>query len=167
MAKAKKKASKATKKAAKKTAKKAEAPARRAASRRAPVRLSPSERASLLKPGEELDELLTDVADAWRAVASKVKVAGLTPAKLDALSRAATKAAKKESDLAAKQAAKLAPLTDARMRAGDAAYREALKVKRIADAISATDPEVAEAFERVTERFKRGGAPPAPPPAEA
>ena len=49
----------------------------------------------------------------------------------------------RESTLASKQADRLAPLTDARIIANDAAYRDALGVKRIADAIATTDQAIA------------------------
>ncbi len=122
-------------------------------------RLSAAEKAGLLKPGEDLDEILADVASAWRRVARQVRVAGLTPAKIESLSRKALRAAQKEQALAAKQADRLAPLSDTRMRTADEAYRAALKIKRVADAMAETDPAVADAFAKVNERFRRARPP--------
>ena len=143
--------------AKKKTTKKArggktKAPARRKA---APARLTTEEKASKLKPGEDLNELIADVLTAWALVPRKVRVADVSRARLASLGKKAEKASKREADLAAKQAAKLAPLTDARILANDAAYRAALTVKRIADAVGEADASVAEAFAGVNERFRR------------
>jgi hypothetical protein len=149
------KAKKTTAKRAKKTTK----PTRRTRRRATVPRLSASDKAGMLKPGEDLDELIDDVLAAWRRVGKKVHAADVTAAKLAALSRRAVTAAKREAELAARQAAKLAPLSDARMRTADAAYRAALKVKRVADAVAESDPDVADAFASVAERFRaRTGA---------
>jgi hypothetical protein len=156
-----------SKKSKKKTAKKAatKAPARKKTA--AKPRLSVAERQAALKPGDDLNELLEEIATAWRSVARKVRVDGLSVAKLASLAKKADAAAKKEADLAAKQQAKLAPLTDARILARDAAYRAGLKVKRIADALATDDTEVADAFAVVTERFRRGSTPSPSDPVEA
>lgn len=122
-------------------------------------RLDAATRGALLKPGDSLNELVADTLTAWALVKRKVRVPDVSTASLGSLARKAEKAAKRESDLAAKQAAKLAPLSDARMLAADAAYRAALKVKRIADAVAATDQAVADAFASVSERFRTAGAP--------
>jgi len=119
------------------------------------ARLTAAEKRMLLKPGEDLDEIVADTIAAWRMVPRKVRVANLSAARLESLLRRAEKASQKERELAAKQAAKLAPLTDARLRTVDEAYRMALKVKRIADAVAATDVDVADAFAAVNERFVR------------
>ena len=147
MAKSKNKSKTNTKKTTKPTT------ARRKA---APPRLDAAARASMLKPGDSLNELIADVLTAWAQVRRKVRLPDVTPAKLASLDRKAVKASKRESDLAAKQAARLAPLTDARIASNDLAYRAALKVKRIADAIGTTDPAVAHAFATVTSRFRPG-----------
>lgn len=164
MAKSKKKSKPAARTPATKSAKKT---ASKPASRRAaPKRLDASARASMLKPGDSLNELIHDVLVAWALVKKKVRVADVSPASLTSLGKKAAKAVQRENDLAAKQAAKLAPLSDARMIANDAAYRAALKVKRIAHAVAATDPDVADAFASVTGRFRTGGGaePAAPTP---
>jgi hypothetical protein len=154
MAKAKKKSAKATKKTVRRAAPK--------------PRLDKATRASKLKPGDSLNELIGETLTAWAGVRKKVRVPDVTPAKLTSLGKKSDKARKRENDLAAKQAAKLAPLSDARIVADDAAYRAVLAVKRLADAIAKTDPAVAHAFAKVTDRFKTGGStaaaqPPAKP----
>lgn len=146
-----KKKAKTAKKAAKRKSARAKKPAA--------ARLSAAEKAQLLKPGEDLDEIIAETLQAWELVAKKVRVPGLSPAKLRSLLKKALRDVERENALYAKQAAKLAPLTDARMKSSDAAYRAGLKVKRIADAIGDTDPAVAEAFASVGERFRRGGRP--------
>jgi hypothetical protein len=157
----------AKKKTKKKTAKKAgastkaatKAPVRAqktpARAKKAAPRLTAEEKLAKLKPGDDLDELVDEVLTAWSRVGKRVRVADVTPASLRSLMSKADRTARRESELAAKQAAKLAPLSDARLVAMDAAYRAALKVKRIADAITTADTEVAEAFASVTERFRR------------
>jgi hypothetical protein len=125
----------------------------------APVRLSASDKQSKLKPGDDLNELISEINTAWGLVARKVRVGDVSRAQLVSLGRKAEKVAARESELAAKQAARLAPLTDARIVANDLAYRAALKVKRIADAVGEADAAVADAFASVNERFRRIGAP--------
>ena len=154
MAKAKKKASKPSKKSA---------PSKAARRKGPPARLSTSEKLGKLKPGDDLNELIADILSAWSLVSRKVRVGDVTRAQLGSLARKAEKASARESALASKQAAKLAPLTDARLVANDAAYRAALKIKRIADAVAETDQAVADAFATVSERFRRM-APPAKAP---
>jgi len=149
MAKAKKKSKPAAKKQPTSAAK-----PRARAKKAAPVRLSGADRQAKLKPGDSLNEFLDDIQTAWSLVKNKVRVPGVTLASLARKQRVAAKKTKTESDLIAKQQAKLAPLTDARIIANDDGYRDGLKVKRIADAIAETDPEVAEAFATVNERFR-------------
>ena len=120
-----------------------------------PPRLTTEEKLSKLKPGDDLNELVAEVATAWSLVSRKVRVADVSIAKLRSLGKKAQKAQTREAELAAKQGAKLAPVSDARIIANDAAYRAALQVKRIADAVGTTNPSVAEAFAGVTERFRR------------
>ena len=161
---------KATKKVAKKASpkKKAPAPAKKVATKaparakKQTVRLSAEQKLAKLKPGDDLNELIDDILTAWSRVGARVRVADMSPAKLRSLGEKAQRASRREAELAAKQAAKLAPLTDARLVADDAAYRAALTVKRIADAVATADTEVAEAFAPVTERFRRGPAEPTP-----
>lgn len=153
-----KKKAKTAKKSAKKKATKPKTAKKKAARAKKPAapRLSAADKKQLLKPGEDLDEIITDTLQAWDLVARQVRVPGLSPAKLRSLLQKALRDVEREATLSAKQAARLAPLTDARMRSSDAAYRAALKVKKIADAIGDTDPGVAEAFATVSERFRRG-----------
>lgn len=154
------------KKSAKRPAKKSKAAAKpRAKARRAePVRLTSADRLAKLKPGESLNEFLDDIQTAWVLVKNKVRVPGVTSASLGRKQRDAAKRTKRENDEIAKQAAKLAPLTDARIIANDDAYRDGLKVKRVADAIAETDPAVAEAFATVSDRFRNApGAAPVEP----
>lgn len=71
-------------------------------------------------------------------------------------------AAKRESELAAKQAAKLAPLTDRRVTEGDATMRMLLRASRIMRAVAEDDPAVARAFARFDTLWSKrypGGAP--------
>jgi hypothetical protein len=139
-------------------------PAAKPAPRRAkatPARLTSDDRARKLYRGDDQNELVGDLLTAWELVQSKVRVPGLTRARVRSLMKKANKATDKEAALAAKQAAKLAPLTDARIVANDEVYRAALAVKRVADAIAATDPSVGEAFEKVTARFRRSPSAPA------
>lgn len=145
----KKSAKSAPKKAAKKTK----------SAKKAPVRLSYEEKLSKLKPGDDLNELVQEILTAWSRVKRQVRVADVSPAKLSSLLKKASRASQREADLAAKQQAKLAPLSDARIVANDAVYRAALKVKRIADAVGAADTNVSEAFAGVAERFRRMPAP--------
>jgi hypothetical protein len=164
MAKSKKKTKKKTqKKAAKKIAKKT---VRRSQPK---PRLSAAEKQAALKPGENLDDLIAAVVTAWSGVTRKVRVEGVSTSKLTSLARKAERAAAKEAALIAKQEAKLAPLSDERIRTADAAYRAALRVKRIADAVAAEDQAVADAFETVNARFRSrsGTAPGEEGPVEA
>lgn len=152
---------------AKKVSKSAAKKPKRAAPRRArkaPVRLTAADRAAKLKPGDSLNELIDEVLTAWALVGRKVRVHDVTAARLRSLAKRAIKASQRENDLAAKQADRLAPLTDARMVAQDLAYRDALKVKRIADAIAQTDQAVADAFSAVRDRFRPPSAPVQPSP---
>ena len=145
-----------SKKSAKRPATKRKPAAKpRAKSRkREPVRLTSDERLTRLKPGDSLNEFLDEVKTAWALVKNKVRLSDVTLASLDRLQRNAAKATKRENDELAKQQAKLAPLTDARIIANDAAYRTGLKIKRVADAVGQTDPAVAEAFATISDRFK-------------
>ena len=152
-----------------KSAKKGAAPAKSAVAKAtpkarkrtnaAPARLTYEEKLTKLKPGDDLNELVQEILTAWGQVKRQVRVADVSPARLSALLAKASRAARREAELAARQEARLAPLSDARIVANDAAYRAALKVKRIADAVGAADPSVAEAFAGVTERFRRMPAP--------
>ena len=152
-----KKSATASKKSAKTLA--TQAPAKKKRVREAPVRLSYDEKLRKLKPGDDLNELVQEILTAWSQVKRKIRVADVTPAKLGSLLAKADRASRREAALAARQQAKLAPLADARIVANDAVYRAALKVKRIADAVGATDTDVSEAFARITERFRRVPAP--------
>jgi serine/threonine protein kinase HipA of HipAB toxin-antitoxin module len=127
--------------------------------RRAPERLSYEEKLTKLKPGDDLNELVQDILTAWSRVKRQVRVADVSPAKLSSLLAKAGRASRREAELVAAQQAKLAPISDARLVANDAVYRAALKVKRVADAVGATDTNVSDAFASVTERFRRLPAP--------
>ncbi|UJR78576.1 hypothetical protein [Sandaracinus amylolyticus] len=142
----------ATKKSTKKSAKKTNSK-RTARKSEAAARLSSDEKARMLKPGEDLDEMIETFESGWRAVAKKVKVPGVTPAALAASGRRAAQARAKETALETKLLAKLAPLRDQRMRAGDEAMRLLFKARKIARAVADGDPEVAEAFARFDELF--------------
>ncbi|AKF08920.1 hypothetical protein DB32_006069 [Sandaracinus amylolyticus] len=142
----------ATKKSSKKSAKKTSK--KRATRKREPVvRLSADEKQRMLKAGDDLDDMISELETAWRAVSRKVKVPGVTPASLAAVGRRAAQARAKEVALETKLLAKLAPLRDARMRAGHEALSVLYKVRKIAHAIGDGDPEVAEAFERFDALF--------------
>jgi hypothetical protein len=144
-------------KSAKKLSKKV--PAKKKSASEAPVRLSYEEKLRKLKPGDDLNELVQEILTARSRVKRQVRVADVSPAKLGSLFEKASRASRREAELAARQQAKLAPLSDARIVANDAVYRAALKVKRIADAVGAADTDVSEAFAGVTERFRRMPAP--------
>lgn len=133
--------------ARKKTAKKSTT--KKISRKKAPLaRLSSDEKLRMLKAGDDVDDLVGEFTSAWRAVSRKVKVPGASPASLDALGRKAAKARAKETTLETKLLAKLAPLSDARMRAGDEALRMLYKARKIARAVADGDQEVAEAFAR-------------------
>jgi hypothetical protein len=136
---------------------------KKAAKRAAPIRLTQEEKLAKLKPGDDLNELVAEILTAWSRVKRQVRVADVSPAKLSSLLKKASRSSEREAALRAKQEAKLAPLSDARIVANDAVYRAALKVKRIADAVAAADTDVAEAFAAVNERFRRMPAPKEPP----
>jgi hypothetical protein len=151
----------------KKKAKKGTAAVKGARRKQIPARLTVEEKQTKLKPGDDLNELIDETLTAWSLVARRVRVGDVSRAKLASLGKKAQKAQKREEDLAAKQAAKLAPLSDARIVANDAAYRAVLKVKRVADAVAASDTAVADAFAAVNSRFRRMPKPePAAAPAE-
>lgn len=130
--------------------------------RQEPQLLSADERKSKIRAGADADELADAFNEGWSQVANRLRVPGVTPAGLSAQVRRMLAAAKRESDLATKQAAKLAPLTDRRIAEGDATMRMLLRASRIMRAVAADDPAVARAFERFdglwTKRYP-GGAP--------
>jgi hypothetical protein len=155
----KKNAPKAKNTAPKKAAKAAAKRPPKKPKKTAPPRLTLEAKQAMLKPGDDLNELVAEILTAWSRVARKVRVADVSSAKLASLLTKAMRASAREAALVAKQEAKLAPLSDARIIASDAVYRAALKVKRIADAVAASDADVAEAFAGVSERFRRVPSP--------
>lgn len=165
MAKSKKK----SKKIAKKTAKK------KAARRAQPPRLTAEQRSRALKPGEDLDELGLEAVTAWERVKKLVHVPGESPKKLRSMIAKVQKLVEKEREKDAAHEERMASLRDARIAAGDAAYRLLLDLKPVAEAVARRKPEVADAFATFFEKFARrftskggngGSDEPAPPPDE-
>jgi hypothetical protein len=133
--------------------------AKKTARRPTAARLSAEDKLRKVRPGDDLNEFVSDVMNAWGLVTRTVRVPEVSLPKLRSMLNKSTAARTKESAFEAKMAAKLAPLSDARLIADDAVYRAALTVKRVADALSETDTAVAEAFSKVTERFRQRAAP--------
>lgn len=162
MAKTKKRTTKSskTKKITKPVAK--SAPKRRAVA--APA-LSDSAVLGLVKPPSDYGDTIHELARAWRVHKKYVRSGDMTPNRLESLLKKSLRDFDKESDLEAKQAEKLRPLRDARLRSEAATWSAALNVWDIVKAVSDDHPEVASAFANVraalTNASKKKPTPPA------
>lgn len=160
MAKAKKKAKKKTaKKTAKKTssAKAAKKTSKTVARRARPGRPGPrvlttAERLALVGGREGWRDVVDDVGRAMQA--RKLRVEGVSPAKLVSLAARAAKAKQREEELVEKQARALAPVADARRLADDAAWRAMLDVLATVRFKARKDPSLLDDFTALIELMK-------------
>lgn len=160
MAKAKKKTTKkktASKKATKKSPK--AAPKKSRAGRAQPAGLTVEDKQRLLKPGSDYDTVLAVTLPAWKANARYLRMPDLTAARLGSDARKAARAWDKERLLRAKMEAKLQPLMDARMRAEDIVMRGMLDLNAEVKSSARRRPELAAAFEALSDFCARGGRP--------
>ncbi|UJR84637.1 hypothetical protein [Sandaracinus amylolyticus] len=134
-----KKASKSNKKTAKKPAKKT------AAKKREPMVLSADERQRVPKPREGWQDVLDRALDTWEAT-PKLKVPGLTLAKLTRLGAQAEKAAERERELVAKQSRALRPLSDARLVKQGEAWSAMLELHAAVKYHARQDPALLDQF---------------------
>jgi hypothetical protein len=134
----------------KKPSKKPSRPAKSRTRRASPQpALSDDDVLALLKPPSDYEETIGELCRVWRLNKRWVRSGDMTPNRLESLLKKSLKAWAKESDLAAKQAARMRPLRDARLRAESATWDAALNVWDIVKAVSDDHPEVATAFEKV------------------
>lgn len=153
-------AKKRTKTSSKKAAKKASAKKKtvRKAVKRAPVALlTGEERAALLKPASNYDDVVERFVRAWENEGARMKAPGYTPAKLSSLLGKAKRAAEKEERLLAQLEPKLAAAMDARMKSQDAIWRALLDVWAMAKPQTRTQPEIGDAFAFMADVFPGGG----------
>ncbi|UJR79585.1 Hypothetical protein I5071_16210 [Sandaracinus amylolyticus] len=140
---------KTTKKVAKKSAKK------RATKRTAtaPIALTTTERARLLKPRRDYAELITTFLRVWEEN-PEVRLTGLTRARLRRELERALRAADKEDAVRRALESKLRPLQDARLVAEDALWRKLLDANALVKAQARVDPRIGEAFAFLTDALR-------------
>jgi len=148
----------------KKNAGKPKPSAKSSASRKkkaAPIALSVEEKRRFLKPLTGFGELIARLVDTWKAHGSKVKVPGLSPARLGSLLRKAERASQREEATRTALEAKLSPLADARLRAEHEAWKSALNLHAMVKSAARTDPGIALPFAFFADalvRKRAGGA---------
>lgn len=154
-------AKKAPKKAAvKKTAKKKTV---KKAAKRAPVALlTGDQRATLLKPAVNYDDIVERFVRAWKAEGARLKAPGYSAAKLTSLVAKAKRASEKEERLIASVEPKLGAAMDARLIAEDAVWRALLDIWAMAKPQTRTQPELGDAFAFMSDVFTGGRARPGP-----
>lgn len=119
--------------------------------KKAPIKaLTADDKLRLVKPMDGFTEVADRFAATWRDRPS-LKVAGLSPAKLERAIEVAKKAAAKENALRAKFEEKLRPLSDARLLAEHEAWKMVLDAYAVAKALARVDPAVGHAFTFVGE----------------
>ncbi|AKF02963.1 hypothetical protein [Sandaracinus amylolyticus] len=143
---AKKTVAKATKKTITKTSKKS-------ASKREPIVLSADARQRVPKPREGWEQVLERALDTWEAT-PRLKVPGLTLAKLTRLGTQAGKAAERERELAAKQARSLRPLSDARLVREGEAWSALLELHAAVKYHARQDPALLDQFSFLADVLK-------------
>jgi hypothetical protein len=147
MAKSKKKQASAKKQAAKKkTAKKKSAPQRKVARKPEKARLTADQKLRMHKPGPDLDEIGGAAADGLEATKAKVKVPGVSVAKLRGKLARAEKARARLAKEEAKAEAKLAPLRDAATLEAHEAWDLILGINKVKEAIAERHQDVRDAF---------------------
>ncbi len=127
----------------------------------APPALTAEHRSKLLKPGDNLNELI-DVAAAKLAALKKLGKripTRVTPNKLKALYRRYETSRRKEQALEQQLAARLRKLSDRRLIDGDAALRAVLDVKDAAAFAGDRDPEIAELFAELRDALTTARSP--------
>lgn len=135
----------------------------RASAKKTPAKLlSVEEKQRLLKPQDGFAELAERFVAEWKGHPT-LKVAGLSPAKLERAIEAAKKALAKENALRSKLEEKLRPLSDSRLLAEHDAYKMVLDAYAVAKALARVDPAMGHAFSFVGDalgpRSKRNVAP--------
>lgn len=150
------------KKAVAKAVVKGKAAKKGAASRKkpAPAALSVEEKQRLLKPITGFGDLIERLSTTWKEHGGRVKVPGMTPAKLGSLLRKAERASKREEAVRTTLEAKLQPLADARLKAEHEAWKSALDLYAMVKTAARTDPAIAMPFEFFAEALakRRAGA---------
>ena len=101
----------------------------------------------MLKPLTEFGDLVERLVEVWGTHGKRVRVPGLSPAKLASKLRAAERANKKEDALRTAFEAKLQPLADARLRAEHDVWKNALDLHAMVKTAARTDPAIAKPFE--------------------
>ena len=153
---AKKRTKTSSKKAAKKTAAKKKT-VRKSAKRAPIVLLTGEERAALLKPTSNYDDVVERFVRAWQNEGARMKAPGYTPAKLRSLLGKAKRAAEKEERLLAALEPRLGAAMDARLKTQDALWRALVDVWAMAKPQTRTQPELGDAFAFMAEVFPGGG----------
>ena len=171
MSKAKKNTPKPSKPMPAKATPQAKSSTGRAAAKKTPAKLlSAEEKQRLLKPQDGFAELAERFVTEWKGRPT-LKVAGLSPAKLQRAIESAKKTLAKENALRSKLEEKLRPLSDARLQAEHEAYKMVLDAYAVAKALARVDPAMGHAFafvgEAMTPRSKRHIAPLVEPLPEA
>ncbi len=140
------------------TKKAAKAPRRRA--KRAPAApqvLTTQERARLVKPPENYEELTEKLADKLEALRARVPTK-VRPSQLRSLLKKARRARAKEEKLESLIQRRLVPLKDARLIAEDASWRASLKVWKAIKFAAGELPTLLEEFRFFKEALPSGGA---------
>ncbi|UJR82750.1 hypothetical protein [Sandaracinus amylolyticus] len=148
---------KTTKKSAKKKATK------KTTTKRVVNPLSTDQRRSLLKPPAGYEALVSDTIDAWSDNRSVLKLANRSPAQLASMLRKAKKAAEKQRAFEEKVEDQLRALMDARLAAEHEVWSTTLALYGVAKAQMRTAPELAGAFEHLSEAFAREARKPSEP----
>ncbi|AKF04651.1 hypothetical protein [Sandaracinus amylolyticus] len=153
---------------AKKTAKKSAKAAKRTAPAKKRTKivvnpLSSEQRRSLLRVPAGYSDAVSDTIEAWNDNRTVLKLANRTPAQLASMLRKAEQAAEKERAFQQKAEEQLRALTDARMLAEHEVWSTTLALYGVAKAQMRTAPELAGAFEHMSELFARESKKPSEP----
>lgn len=161
----------AAQKSAKKPAVKKKSAAKKVAGRavKAPVLLTTEQRRKLLKPRDDFEELVEQIARTWNT-ARALRVPGLTAPRLLSMLKRARSAAQREQAVREKMERTLRPLYDARLLAENEVWRAVLDVNAAVKLYARNDPALGETFDFIaaalTSGPRGGGAEPEPPAAE-
>jgi hypothetical protein len=131
-------------------------PRRGSAAKKAPVAaLTTVEKARLLKPLSNFEELVTNLVKNWRAHGREIRVPGLTPAALAAKLRRARRASDMEEALRTRLETRLQPLADKRLRTEHDVWKSALDLHAMIKAAARTNPAIATPFQEFAEALTR------------
>ena len=129
--------------------------------------LSAEERARLLKPRTDFEELMRHVMREWAAT-RELHVPGITRSKFASLLRVSDRAEAKEQKVRERYERQLAPLADARRVAHSEAYRALLLLRKAVKLHTSVDPGVGERFAFLQEALRNKPSVSEPPePKEA